>query len=45
MFRGPEARTDMKALAALTEKTRAPLAVAIRQAFKPVNHTIRIEAE
>jgi len=45
MFRSPEARADMEAMAALTEKTRAPLAEAIRQAFKPVNHTIRIEAE
>jgi len=45
MFRSPEARADMEAMAALTEKTRAPLAEAIRQAFKPVKHTIRIEAE
>ena len=45
MFRSPEARADMEAMAALTEKTRTPLAEAIRQAFKPVNHTIHIEAE
>jgi hypothetical protein len=30
---------------ALTEKARAPLAEAIKEAFKPVRHTIRIEAE
>lgn len=43
LFHGPEGRTDMEMTAALTEKVRAPLAAAIRDAFVPVRHTIRIE--
>ena len=42
-FRSPEAKTDMEAVVARTEKERAPLAEAIQAAFVPVTHTIRIE--
>jgi len=35
---------DRDAIAAETEKKRAPLAEAIKAAFVPVTHTIRIEA-
>jgi hypothetical protein len=45
LFHGPEGRADMEATVALTEKTRAPLAAAIRQKFQPVQHLIRIEPE
>ncbi len=45
LFHGPEGRTDMDTTAVLTEKVRRPLAAAIRAAFKPVRHTIRIEAQ
>jgi hypothetical protein len=45
LFHGPEGRADMEATAALTEKVRAPLAAAIRKAFTPVRHTLKIEAE
>ncbi len=45
LFHGPEGHADMTATAALTEKARAPLAEAVRRAFKPVKHTIRIEAQ
>ena len=41
-FRSPEAKTDMEGVAAQTEKERAPLAAAIRTAFVPVTHTIKI---
>jgi hypothetical protein len=44
LFHGPEGRIDMEATVALTEKTRAPLVQAVRSAFRPVTHTIRIEA-
>jgi lysophospholipase L1-like esterase len=44
LFHGPEGRIDMEATVALTEKTRVPLAQAVHSAFKPVKHTIRIEA-
>lgn len=44
LFHGPEGRADMDMTAALTEKTRAPLAEAVATAFVPVRHTIRIEA-
>ncbi|NQV31049.1 MAG: hypothetical protein HQ515_00055, partial [Phycisphaeraceae bacterium] len=44
LFHGPEGRTDMAATVALTEKTRAPLVEAITRAFKPVKHTIRVQA-
>ena len=42
-FRSPEAKTDVEAVVARTEKERAPLAEAIQAAFVPVTHTIRIE--
>ena len=35
---------DMEATVALTEKTRAPLAAAVRRALQPVTHTVRFEA-
>jgi lysophospholipase L1-like esterase len=41
-FRSPEAKTDMEGVAASTEKEREPLAAAIRAAFVPVTHTIKI---
>ncbi|MEI8044343.1 MAG: SGNH/GDSL hydrolase family protein [Verrucomicrobiota bacterium] len=44
-FRSPEAKADMEAVAAATEKEREPLAAAIKAAFVPVSHTIRIEAQ
>ncbi len=45
LFHGDEGRADMEMTAALTEKTRAPMAKAIKEAFVPVTHTIRIEIE
>jgi hypothetical protein len=42
-FRSPEAKTDMEGVAAQTEKEREPLAAAIKAAFVPVTHTIKIE--
>jgi len=42
-FRSPEAKTDMEGVAARTEQEREPLAVAIKAAFVPVTHTIKIE--
>lgn len=42
-FRSPEAKADMEAVAAQTEREREPLAAAIRAAFVPVTHTLRIE--
>ena len=45
LFHGPEGRADMEMTAALTEKVRAPLAAAIRDAFVPVRHSIRVEPE
>ncbi|MFM1768658.1 MAG: hypothetical protein RJA22_1187 [Verrucomicrobiota bacterium] len=45
LFHGPEAALDLPAVAELTEKTRAPLALAIRKAFTPVTHTLSITAE
>ena len=44
-FRSPEAKADMEGVAAKTEAERAPLAAAIKTAFVPVTHTIKIEAE
>ena len=44
LFHGPEGRTDADLTATLTEKVRAPLATAIREAFGPVRHTLRVEA-
>jgi hypothetical protein len=45
LFHGPEGHADLAATVALTEKTRAPLAEAVRKAFVPVTHTIKIEAQ
>ena len=45
LFHGPEGRTDPELTAELTEKVRAPLAEAIRAAFVPVTHTLKIVAE
>jgi lysophospholipase L1-like esterase len=45
LFHGDEGRADMEMTVAQTEKTRAPMAKAIKQAFVPVKHTIHIEVE
>jgi lysophospholipase L1-like esterase len=45
LFHGPEGRVDLAATVALTEETRAPLAEAVRKAFVPVTHSIKIEAQ
>jgi len=45
LFHGPEGKADMETTAALTEKVRAPLAAAIRTAFVPVAHTLRVASE
>ncbi len=42
-FRSPEAKADMEKVAAETEKEREPLAAAIKAAFVPVTHTLKIE--
>jgi lysophospholipase L1-like esterase len=42
-FRSPEAKADMEGVAASTEKEREPLAAAIKSAFAPVTHTIKVE--
>jgi len=44
-FRSPEAKADMEAVAAKTEQERAPLVAAIKSAFVPVTHAIKITAE
>jgi hypothetical protein len=44
-FRSQEAKEDMGSVAAQTEKEREPLEAAIKAAFGPVAHTIRISAE
>jgi hypothetical protein len=44
-LRGPDGKFDPDALAVETEKKRAPLAEAIRTAFVPVTHTIRIRPQ
>lgn len=44
-LRGADGKLDRDKVAAETEKTRAPLAAAIREAFVPVTHTIKIEAQ
>ena len=44
-FRSPEAKADMEAVVARTEAERAPLVAAMKAAFVPVTHTIRVEAE
>ncbi|MDD2762661.1 MAG: SGNH/GDSL hydrolase family protein [Opitutaceae bacterium] len=45
MFHGEAGKADMEGTVARTEAERAPLAAAIRAAFVPVTHTIRIEAQ
>ncbi|HEX4644644.1 MAG TPA: SGNH/GDSL hydrolase family protein [Verrucomicrobiae bacterium] len=45
IFRSADAKTDMEGVAARTEQERAPLAAAIKAAFVPVTHTIRIVAQ
>ena len=45
LFHGPEGKADMDKTVVLTEEVRAPLARAVAEAFVPVMHTIRIEAE
>jgi lysophospholipase L1-like esterase len=42
-FRSPEAKSDMEGVAARTEQERQPLAQAIKAAFVPVTHTIKIQ--
>lgn len=44
-LRGADGKFDRDQIAAATEKTRAPLVAAVKTAFVPVTHTIRIEAE
>lgn len=45
ILHGQEFRLEPEAMLALTERIRTPLAVAIKSAFVPVTHTIKIEAE
>jgi hypothetical protein len=45
IFNGPEFKLEPDAMVKLTERVRAPLANAIKSAFVPVTHTIKIEAE
>ena len=45
MFHGPEFRAEPETIIALTEKFRTPLANAIKTAFVPVTHTLKIMAE
>lgn len=45
MFHGPEAVAEMESVEKLTERVRAPLASAIKKAFVPVTHTVRVTAE
>jgi hypothetical protein len=42
VFHSPEAKVDMEAVAARTEKEREPLAAAITAAFVPVTHTLKV---
>ena len=42
IFHGEEGKRDMAAAAERTEKEREPLATAIKSAFVPVTHTLRI---
>jgi hypothetical protein len=44
-FRSKEAKENMEAVVAQTEKEREPLAAAVKSAFVPVEHTITIIAE
>lgn len=45
VFHGNEGKADMEGAVNRTEAERAPLAAAIKTAFQPVTHTIKIEAE
>jgi lysophospholipase L1-like esterase len=45
VFHGAEGKANMEAAVARTEAERTPLAAAIRTAFVPVRHTLKIEAE
>lgn len=45
LFHGAEGKADMKGTVALTEKTRKPLVEAVKKAFTPVTHQIKIEAQ
>ena len=45
LFRSPEAKADMEAVATKSEAERAPLAAALKAAVVPVTHTIQIVAE
>ncbi len=45
LFHGPEGRADREMTAELTEKARAPLANAIKAAFIPVDHLVKITPE
>jgi lysophospholipase L1-like esterase len=45
MFHGPEANAEMESVEKLTERVRAPLAAAIKKAFIPITHTVRVTAE
>lgn len=44
LFHGPEGRADMEMTAALTEKTRAPLAEAVAKSVVPVEHVLVVKA-
>jgi hypothetical protein len=44
-LRKDDGKFDRDQIAAETEKTRAPLVAAVKAAFTPVTHTIKIEAE
>jgi len=44
-LRGADGKLDSDKVAAETERTRAPLVAAVKDAFVPVTHTIRIEAQ
>jgi lysophospholipase L1-like esterase len=43
LFRSDEAKRDMESVAAKSEQDRQPLADAIKAAFVPVQHTLKIE--
>jgi lysophospholipase L1-like esterase len=45
LFRGAAAKADMEGTVARAEQDREPLITAIREAFVPVTHTIKIVAE
>ena len=45
VFHGAEGKADLESAVARTEKDREPLAQAIRAAFTPVTHELRIEPQ